>query len=76
MIRELRRAQRLFGGLGGECRQWLSLRVDPTLERDGGQFRTLLQGFVELCAVALPDAAQVSRADECQRDGDADGEDQ
>lgn len=75
MIRELRGAQRLFGGLGGERRQWLSLRVDPTLERDGGQFRTLLQGFVELCAVALPDAAQIGRADQRERDGAADGED-
>jgi hypothetical protein len=28
-----------------------------------------------LRAVALPDAPQVSRADERQRDGDADGED-
>jgi hypothetical protein len=76
MVRELGRAQRLFGGFGGERRQGLSLRVNPSFERDGGQFRTLLQGFVELRSVALPDAAQVCCADERQRDGDADGEDQ
>lgn len=66
----------MFTRFGGERRQWLPLRVDPPLERDGGQFRLLLQGFVELRAVTLPDAAEVSRPDERERDGDDDREDE
>jgi hypothetical protein len=42
MVCELGGAERLFGSFGGERRQRLSLRVDPALERDGGQLGTLL----------------------------------